>query len=493
MLPSLLRVLPLLHLDGLSAPTRRSRDAQANLLSSLFRGNADSSSWSGQSVDVAPSWSELKAQWEGAATADERSFRALLESGRLPHASALAKRRLFDLPDGQEPRVTFYRDTAAWCPYCEKVWLTLEEKRVPYTVEKVNMNCYGDKPAWFWAMQPSGGIPVAKLDGQVIRESNDIIMAIERAFPEHPMLPNEAYLPDQAARTQPLFRLERELFNAWFRWMTSSVSEGAQRKNLESILIRVEGELGVAGGPFFLGKEVTLVDCFFAPFLERMAASLPYYKGLRVRANDAFPNLERWFRAMEARPSYRHIQSDFYTHVHDLPPQIGSCQSVPDAAADAATIDGGSWTLNGISDMAELHPPDALGLDPQAARREAAERLLANHVAVARFAARGLGRAGKPPVSAPLSDPRASFDEAVLPLVDSSLRHVVDALLAGPEAAAQRLIQARLEPRATAAALGYLRDRISVPRDMSYPAAMQARAHMNWVIEEAGKVAAKTA
>jgi len=247
MLPSLLRVLPLLHLDGLSAPTRRSRDAHANLLNSLFRGNADSSSWSGQSVDVAPSWSELKAQWEGAATADERSFRALLESGRLPHASALAKRRLFDLPDGQEPRVTFYRDTAAWCPYCEKVWLTLEEKRVPYTVEKVNMNCYGDKPAWFWAMQPSGGIPVAKLDGQVIRESNDIIMAIERAFPEHPMLPNEAYLPDQAARTQPLFRLERELFNAWFRWMTSSVSEGAQRKNLESILIRVEGELGVAG------------------------------------------------------------------------------------------------------------------------------------------------------------------------------------------------------------------------------------------------------
>ena len=147
-------------------------------------------------------------------------------------------------------------------------------------------------------------------------------------------------------------------------------------------------------------------------------------------------------------PRCRHAQPKVPgAHVHDLPPQIGSCQSVPDAAADAATIDGGSWTkpafqigechnqgswtLNGISDMAELHPPDALGLDPQAARREAAERLLANHVAVARFAARGLGRAGKPPVSAPLSDPRASFDEAVLPLVDSSLRHVVDALLAG--------------------------------------------------------------
>ena len=91
---------------------------------------------------------------------------------------------------------------------------------------------------------------------------------------------------------------------------------------LSALCLHSLWELGVTGGPFFLGTEVTLVDCFFAPFLERMAASLPYYKGLRVRANDAFPNLERWFRAMEARPSYRHIQSDFYTHVHDLPPQV---------------------------------------------------------------------------------------------------------------------------------------------------------------------------
>ena len=83
-----------------------------------------------------------------------------------------------------------YRDTAAWCPYCEKVWLALEEKRVPYAIEKVNMNCYGEKPEWFWQMQPSGGIPVAKVDGQVVRESNDIMMAIEGLYADQrPMLP----------------------------------------------------------------------------------------------------------------------------------------------------------------------------------------------------------------------------------------------------------------------------------------------------------------
>ena len=78
----------------------------------------------------------------------------------------------------------------------------------------------------------------------------------------------------------------------------------------------------MGGGPYFLGAELSLVDCMFAPFLERMAASLPYYKALPIRRQSRWPNVEAWFVAMEGRPSYRHIQSDFYTHVHDLPPQV---------------------------------------------------------------------------------------------------------------------------------------------------------------------------
>lgn len=57
--------------------------------------------------------------------------------------NARARLRLFGQPES-DVRVTLYRDNHAWCPYCQKVWLWLEEKQIPYRIEKVTMFCYGD-------------------------------------------------------------------------------------------------------------------------------------------------------------------------------------------------------------------------------------------------------------------------------------------------------------------------------------------------------------
>lgn len=56
------------------------------------------------------------------------------------------------------------------------------------------------------------------------------------------------------------------------------MNQGAQQVNFEALMDQVDSELELAGGPFFLGGKLSLVDCMFAPFLERMAASLLYYK-----------------------------------------------------------------------------------------------------------------------------------------------------------------------------------------------------------------------
>ena len=46
-------------------------------------------------------------------------------------------------------------------------------------------------------------------------------------------------------------------------------------------------------------------------------------QGEIVRGEGRWPNLERWFDAMETRDTFVNIRSDHYTHVHDLPPQLG--------------------------------------------------------------------------------------------------------------------------------------------------------------------------
>ena len=92
-------------------------------------------------TDSAPSWETLRdavgATARGAQLHEERA----LQAKGLGPAHTDAKLRLFDAKSEDEVRVTLFRDTAAWCPYCQKVWLALEAKQIPYKVEKINMRC----------------------------------------------------------------------------------------------------------------------------------------------------------------------------------------------------------------------------------------------------------------------------------------------------------------------------------------------------------------
>ena len=84
-------------------------------------------------LDAAPSWDALQQTLDAQTPAEEIDLAKQVAAGRgAPTASA--NLRLFDAPDGYEPRVTLYRDGSSWCPYCQKVWMQLEEKRIPYKI-----------------------------------------------------------------------------------------------------------------------------------------------------------------------------------------------------------------------------------------------------------------------------------------------------------------------------------------------------------------------
>jgi glutathione S-transferase len=268
--------------------------------------------------------------------------------------------------------------------------------------------------------------------------------------------------------------------------------------------MQVEGALQAADGPFFMGKDVSFVDFQFAPFLERMAASMLFYKGFMMRAPPNtptdYPALNQWFDAMEQLEAYQLTKSDYYTHCWDLPPQLGGCTYEADGEAFEKAINGeqlldgtrGSWELplephNGGAE------PDwtwAYGDDENGAKREAVERISFNYNAIVGFAARGAGRRGMPPFSAPLSDPNAVSNESVQAGIHACLQVVCMKMLQegtddnSMKAVAQKMVNEGGKDYAQGVvdSLVYLRDRVGVPRDMRLPAARQLRAHLNWAV-----------
>lgn len=465
-------------------------------------------------VDNAPSWEELRQRLFQVQTPSERKFRVDLERGA-GDPSALANKRLFG--GDTQPRVTFYRDSAAWCPYCAKVWMALEERRVSYEVVKIDMRCYGkNKPTEFLKMQPNGNLPCVVIEGRVISESDEIVDAVDQVgSSQTPRLRPRGGTPQAE-----LFRelcdngrnsLERRLYSRWMWWLTG-VRRPAEYKDLfEEHLDEVEEALVAApnGGPYFLGKELSEVDIRFGPFIERQIASLAYFKGYNIR-DGSRPCLQRWLRAMESRASYRATKSDWYTHSQALPPQL---------SADCAP-ESGHEELQGLIDDLPVH--SAVGdsieqnnsfwiepgwdwcSDPAAAKREAAERVIHNHADIVRFASRAAGVPGLPASAAPLADPRATPSKAAEPAVDLLLRHTVNSLLASsgrigifssmsqqPGSSARDVDAAVASlasgpsgiesAQAVADCLDYLRARVGVPRDMTHTAAQQLRAELKGV------------
>ena len=346
--------------------------------------------------------------------------------------NAQASLRLFGHRE-EEVRVTLYRDHHAWCPYCQKVWLWLEERRIPYRIGKVTMVCYGEKESWYRRLVPSGMLPALALDGRLITESDRILEALELAFGP---LGRSLHDPEVLA----LRHQERLLFRAWCQWLCSpglgERGEALAQQSFERQAVGFAAALEAGAGPFLLG-ELSSADVIAVPYLERMNASLAYEKGYGLRRH--YPAIDRWFAALEQRPTYLGTQSDFHTHAHDLPPQMGGCYPSGTAhqRALARRIDAGPWPISAPGEA----DPETSQPEPAGAAATALARVLRHrHTLISRN---------------PLG-----------PAFEPALRCALDHLITGRD---------QVPPGGSAAGLRYLRDRISVPRDMPLHAARRLR------------------
>lgn len=184
------------------------------------------------------------------------------------------------------------------CPYVQRVAIALAERRLPFTRTTISLE---DKPDWFLAISPAGKVPLLRTERGVLFESAAILEYVEECSLDK-LHPRDAFL--------------RARHRAWIEFGSGVLADiaglylapdeagfDAKRAALRARFERIEEELEENGeGPWFAGKDFSLVDAVFGPVFrywnsfDRIAA---------LGTFDRLPRVNAWRRMLASRPSVR--------------------------------------------------------------------------------------------------------------------------------------------------------------------------------------------
>jgi glutathione S-transferase len=173
---------------------------------------------------------------------------------------------------------------AARCPYCARVRIVLAEKSLGYETVEIDLS---DRPAWLYAKNPSGRVPVLEEDGGFILPESLVIMEyLEERFPA-PLL-------------WPADPTERALGRLWLDRFDVRVGSDyyALRRGEPSQLDERLRELDAAleAQPYLSGRDYGLADIGYAPWILRARSNL----GVEL---EPYTALAAWLERLSERPA----------------------------------------------------------------------------------------------------------------------------------------------------------------------------------------------
>eukprot|EP00258_Populus_trichocarpa_P006928 XP_002311137.1 glutathione S-transferase DHAR2 isoform X1 [Populus trichocarpa] len=174
------------------------------------------------------------------------------------------------------------------CPFCQRVLLSLEEKKIPYKSYLINL---GDKPQWFLEISPEGKVPVVKIDDKWVADSDVIVGILEEKNPEPPL----ATPPEFAS-------VGSKIFPSFVKFLKSKdPNDGTEQALLEE-LKALDGHLKVHG-PFIAGEKITAVDLSLAPKLYHLEVALGHFKNWTIPDN--LTHVLNYIKLLFSRESFK--------------------------------------------------------------------------------------------------------------------------------------------------------------------------------------------
>ncbi|KAF1984110.1 glutathione transferase omega-1 [Aulographum hederae CBS 113979] len=208
---------------------------------------------------------------------------------------------------------------AGWfCPFVQRAWLVLEEKKIPY--QYIEVNPY-HKPDSLLKLNPRGLVPTLQYANKPLYESTVLCEFLEDAYPDHTphLLPSDPY---ERARTRIWtdFGTSRIIpaYHRFLQFQPMSDKEGLEERKKEFLgyLQQFVSEMDEEG-PFFGGKDVGMIDLIIAPFALRLWVFDHFKGGSGIPdegkggvMDNVWNRFRKWLQAIEALESVKKTSSE---------------------------------------------------------------------------------------------------------------------------------------------------------------------------------------
>jgi glutathione S-transferase len=228
---------------------------------------------------------------------------------------------------------TLYNAPQSTCS--QRVRFVLNAKALPFDEVKLDLLAGDQLQPDYLKLNPNGVVPTLDHDGNVIIDSSVIIEYLDEISPEPGFTPqapaqraqmrslmrfidempaaavrvptfNLAFLPRFAAMSEEEFRAFAESKPLRKEFMLAMGRKGFPEKEMNASLDRMrrtyermDQSIAESGGPWLLGKDLTLADIALMPAVVRMADL-----GLDTMWQE-MPSVVRWYDEIRAHPAFK--------------------------------------------------------------------------------------------------------------------------------------------------------------------------------------------
>ena len=248
--------------------------------------------------------------------------------------------------------MTFKLYNAPQSTCSQRVRFVLNTKQLPYDDVRLNLQAGDQLKPDYLKLNPNGVVPTLDHDGQIVIDSTVINEYLDEVVPQHSFTPED---PVERAHMRALMHFIDEMPAAAVRFPTFNLAflPGFQKMSREDFVsmaeskplrkefmltmgqtgfskaemdaalarlrrtwVRMDAEIEKSGGPWLLGKDITLADVAVMPALVRM-------DDLGMADWQDLPRVVAWFDIIRAQPAFKptyyhgSLLSEKYPHLRE--------------------------------------------------------------------------------------------------------------------------------------------------------------------------------